>query len=101
MQAIVEYDTIVVEWNDPFLLPGLKVSYTVSVYLGDTVSVHNMSSTGFKYDLADNGIYKIQVVSFNGTITSEAATTYVTYCTSMSMTMCIVYAMHVYTVEFT
>ena len=66
--------TITVRWKEPFLLPGLSVSYTVSVYYGgDIVSVQNVSTTTSTYHpTAGSGVYTILVVAFNGTLTSKA-----------------------------
>ena len=76
--------TITVQWEEPFLLPGLSVSYTVSVYLGNiTVSVHNVSTTTFTYHpTTGSGVYTVQVRTFNGTLTGDAtnATVYAGIC---------------------
>ena len=80
---MVQDNDISVQWRKPFLLAGLRVEYRVSVHLGHVVWVHNVSTTSFTYHPMDNGIYTIKVISFNGTVTSEAAHTTVTYCTCM------------------
>ena len=72
--------TIAANWSIPALLPGLSVSYTVSVYLVDTVSVHNVSTTTFTYHpTTGSGVYTIQVRAFNGTLTGDATNTTVEY----------------------
>ena len=72
--------TITVQWKKQFLLPGLSVSYTVSVYSVDTVSVHNVSTTTFIYHpTTGSGVYTVQVRAFNGTLTGDAINTTVEY----------------------
>ena len=72
--------TITVQWEEPFLLPGLSVSYTVSVYSVDTVSVYNVSTTTFIYHpTTGSGVYTVQVRAFNGTLTGDATNTTVEY----------------------
>ena len=68
-------------WSIPALLPGLSVSYTVSVYLEDiTVSVHNVSTTTFTYHpTTGSGVYTVQVRAFNDTLTGDATNTTVEY----------------------
>ena len=80
--------TIIVQWEEPFLLPGLSVSYTVSVYLENiTVSVHNVSTTTFTYHpTTGSGVYTVQVrtYAFSGAQTSEAINTTVEFYTGKS-----------------
>ena len=78
--------TITVQWEEPFLLPGLSVSYRVSVYLGNiTVSVHNVSTTTFTYHpTTSSGVYTVQVRAFNGTLTGDATNTTVEHYIGMS-----------------
>ena len=85
LDALVRGGYIVVQWNNPFLLPSLEptVLYIVLVLLGNTVSENRVSSTDFEYPLADNGVYEIHVALTNGAVTSDAAITTVSYCTSM------------------
>ena len=74
--------TISANWSIPALLPGLSVSYRVSVYyLEDTtVSVHNVSTTTFTYHpTTGSGVYTVQVRAFNGTLTGDATNTTVEY----------------------
>ena len=72
--------TITVQWKEPFLLPGLSVLYTVSVYSVDTVSVHNVSTTTFTYHpTTGSGVHTVQVRAFNGTLTGDATNTTVEY----------------------
>ena len=72
--------TITVQWEEPFLLPGLSVSYTVSVYSVDTVSVSNVSTTNFTYHpTTGSGVHTVQVRAFNGTLTGDATNTTVEY----------------------
>ena len=81
--------TITANWSIPALLPGLSVSYTVSVYyryLEDiTVSVHNVSTTTFIYHpTTGSGVYTVQVRTFNGTLTGDATNTTVEHYIGMS-----------------
>ena len=70
--------TLSANWTIPALLPGLSVSYTVSVYSVDTVSVHNInvSNTTFTYHpTTGSGVYTVQVRTFNDTLTGDATNT--------------------------
>ena len=69
--------TLSANWSIRALLPGLSISYRVSVYLEDkTVSVHSLSTTTFTYHpTTGSGVYTVQVRTFNGTLTSDATNT--------------------------
>ena len=69
--------TLSANWTIPALLPGLSVSYRVSVYLEDkTVSVYSLSTTTSTYHpTTGSGVYTVQVRTFNGTLTSDATNT--------------------------
>ena len=77
--------TIATNWSIA-LLPGLSVSYTVSVYyLGHKVSVFNVSTTAFTYHpTTGSGVYTVKVKAFSGTLTGEATNT------TVDVGMCII-----------
>ena len=70
--------SIFIQWNPPYLLPGLSVSY--KVYVNREMIQDDISTTNYTYYPFDEGVYNISVQGFHQLIHGDVATTMVNYC---------------------
>ena len=78
LTADLEWDdqcSILIEWEPPHLLPGLNVSYNVTLINGETVN-HVTKSTNLTLDYYFDGDYCVNVMAFNGAIIGESTLKY-------------------------
>ena len=69
---------ILIEWEAPYLLPGLSVSYMVFI---DGVVQGNISGSNYNYCpmKLTNSTYNVTVEAFNGSIIGDAARDFATF----------------------
>lgn len=70
--------TIVIQWNPPYLLPGLSVSY--KIYINGEMQ-DDISATNYIFYISNitDAIYNIKVISYNDSISGESSTITVKY----------------------
>ena len=67
--------SILIEWEPPYLLPGLNVSYNVTLINGETIN-NITNSTNFTSNYCFDGDYCVSVMAFNGAIVGESTLKY-------------------------
>ena len=73
LTAVEQQDhcSILIQWNPPYLLPGLSVTY--KVYINGEIIQDDISTTNYTYFLVDNGLYNVTVTNFYDTLTGNPA----------------------------
>ena len=71
---------ILIEWETPYLLPGLSVSYMV--FIDEEIKQDNISGTNhtsYCPEELTNATYDVAVKAFNGSIIGDAARDFATF----------------------
>ena len=72
--------SILIQWNPPYLLPGLIPSVSYKVYINGEMIQDDISTTNYTYYPFDEGVYNISIQAFHQLILGDVATTMVNYC---------------------
>ena len=73
VDLIVQHDlcSTLIQWEPPYVLPGLSITYNVTIINGETIN-NITNSTNFTSNYCFDGDYCVNVMTFSGAIIGES-----------------------------